>query len=208
VLAPVGATLGLWIILSSLIDPVDRLRRRLSLSRAVLGMSVAHIGLGVAVIALTCVGAFTTERDLSLAQGATAEVGGYQFRFDGVQAIEGPNYEGVGGTITVSRAGRALTVLHPQKRKYWVQGQVTTEAAIEMHSLSNVLVALGEDLGAGRWSIRVQIRPLVNFIWLGAFIMGLGGALAATDRRYRTAKAAQTQGVPVGAAATAGGKSP
>lgn len=188
ILAPIAATLGIWIILSSLVEPWDRWRRKLSLSRAVLGMTIAHVGLGVSVIALTTVSAFTLERDVSLGQGQTTTVGAYGFRFEGVKSVEGPNYEGVAGTVTVTRNGAPLTVLYPEKRRYLVQQQVTTEAAIEMHHGSNVLLALGEDLGAGRWSLRIQIRPLVNFIWLGAFIMACGGALAATDRRYRTAR--------------------
>jgi cytochrome c-type biogenesis protein CcmF len=187
VLSPVAAALGAWIILSSLIDPIDRLRRKLSLSRSVLGMTVAHIGLGVFVISLTSVASFTLERDVSLATGERASVGNYEFRFDGVKPIEGPNYDGVEGTIVVTRHGAPLTIMYPQKRQYWVQRSVTTEAAIEMHRGSNLFVALGEELGAGKWSVRFQVRPLVNFIWLGAFIMAVGGAIATTDRRYRTA---------------------
>ncbi|MDB6103511.1 MAG: c-type cytochrome biosis protein CcmF, partial [Gammaproteobacteria bacterium] len=49
-----------------------------------------------------------------------------------------------------------------------------------------------DELGAGKWSVRFQIRPLVNFLWLGAFIMAVGGAIAATDRRYRAAQQAVT----------------
>jgi len=190
ILTPVGATLALWIILASLVDPIDRLRRGLSLPRAMLGMTVAHLGLALAVLALTMVQSFTVERDVALAPGASASAGGYDFRFDGVQAVEGPNYDGVGGTITVTRHGAPVTVLRPQKRQYWVQHQVTTETSIEMHRGANLLVALGEDLGAGRWSIRIQIRPLVSFIWLAALIMAIGAALAASDRRYRSAPAA------------------
>jgi cytochrome c-type biogenesis protein CcmF len=69
-----------------------------------------------------------------------------------------------------------------------VQHQVTSETAIRMHRGNNLLLALGEDLGAGRWSVRVQIRPLVSLIWIAAFIMALGGALAASDRRYRAVR--------------------
>jgi cytochrome c-type biogenesis protein CcmF len=188
VLTPVGATLGVWIILASLVDPLDRWRRKLSLPRAVIGMTVAHIGLGVFVIALTSVESFTSEHDVSLGQGGRTSVGPWEFRFDGVKPIEGPNYDGVGGTVVVTRHGAPVTVLYPEKHQYWVQHQVTTEAAIEMHNGSNLLVALGEDLGAGRWSVRIQVRPLVNFIWLAAFIMAVGGAVAASDRRYRAAK--------------------
>ena len=187
----VGATLGVWIILSSLVDPIDRWRRGLSLSRAVLGMTVAHLGIALAVIALTTVQSFTVERDVALAPGATASVAGYEFRFEGVQSVEGPNYDAIGGTFMVTRHGEAVAVLRPQKRQYWVQHQVTSETAITMHHGNNLLIALGEDLKAGgRWSVRIQVRPLVSLVWFAAFIMALGGALAASDRRYRAAAGA------------------
>jgi cytochrome c-type biogenesis protein CcmF len=190
ILTPVAATLGIWIIVTSLVDPIDRIRRKMSLSRSVIGMTVAHIGLGIFVLSLTTVESFTLEHDVSLAQGGSTTVGAYEFRFDGVKPIEGANYQGVAGTIRVSRHGEPLTVLYPEKHQYYVQHTTTTEAAIEMHYGSNILVALGEDLGAGKWSVRIQVRPLVNFVWLAAFIMALGGGIALSDRRYRIAKAA------------------
>jgi cytochrome c-type biogenesis protein CcmF len=199
VLSPIGATLGVWIILTSLVDPLDRWRRKLSLSRAVLGMTIAHIGLGVFVISLTAVQSFTVERDVAMGRGDSVTMGGYDFRFQGTTPTEGPNYNGLRGTVVVSRQGTPVTVMYPGKRNYWVQRSDTTEAAIEMHRGSNLFVALGDDLGAGKWSVRIQIRPLVNFVWLAAFIMAVGGMLAATDRRYGMAKqpaaAPETQGV-------------
>jgi cytochrome c-type biogenesis protein CcmF len=199
ILTLVGATLALWIILASLVDPIDRWRRGLSLPRAVLGMTVAHLGLALAVIALTTVQSFTVERDVALSPGATASVAGYEFRFEGVRPIVGPNYDGVGGTLRVMHAGALVAVLQPQKRQYWVQRQVTSETAIKMHHGNNLLIALGEDLGAGRWSLRIQIRPLVSLIWFAAFIMAVGGALAASDRRYRSARAAAAAQQPAAA---------
>jgi cytochrome c-type biogenesis protein CcmF len=189
-LAPVGLMLGIWILLASLVDPIDRWRRGLSLSRAVLGMTIAHLGLALAVIALTTVQSFTIEKDVALAPGATAKVGGYEFRFDGVRPVEGPNFDALGATVVMSRNGRQIAVLRPQKRQYWVQRQVISETAIRVDRGNNILVALGESLGADRWSLRVQIRPLVSLVWIAAFIMAVGGSLAATDRRYRTARAA------------------
>ena len=88
----------------------------------------------------------------------------------------------------MQRNGKPIVVLRPEKRRYWVQNSVMTEAGIHTRWGSDLFVALGEDLGAGRWSIRAQVRPLIDFIWIGAFIMGLGGAIAASDRRYRAAK--------------------
>lgn len=104
----------------------------------------------------------------------------------------------MGGTLLVTRNGAPVAVLKPQKRQYSVQHQVTTETAIHYSRGNNILVALGDDLGAGRWSVRIQIRPLVSFIWIAAVIMALGGALAISDRRYRLARRADA--VPAGEA--------
>jgi cytochrome c-type biogenesis protein CcmF len=119
-----------------------------------------------------------------------------------VRAVEGPNYSAIAGTFLITRHGAAVAVLRPEKRQYWVQRQVTSETAIKLNRGNNILLALGEDLGAGRWSLRIQIRPLVSLIWIAAFIMALGGALAASDRRYRTARAreAAPQALPAGEA--------
>jgi len=183
-------TLGVWILIASLVDPLDRWRRGLSLSRAVLGMTIAHMGLGVAVLGLTTVQSFTVERDVALSPGQVATVGGYELRFQGVKTVEGPNYDGIGGTFVVTRHGAPVAVMTPQKRQFWVQHQVTSETAITLNHGNNVLLALGDDLGAGRWSVRIQIRPLVSLVWLAALIMAIGGFVASSDRRYQSAKAA------------------
>ncbi len=195
----IAATLGVWILISSLIDPLDRWRRGLSLPRAVVGMTIAHLGLGIAVIALTTVQSFTVERDIALSPGESATVGAYTLRFDGVQPVEGANFNGIGGRFVVSRNGHPVAVLSPQKRQFWVQRQVTSETAITVSRGDNILLALGDDLGAGRWSVRMQIRPLVSLVWLAALIMAIGGALAASDRRYRAARSSMA--APSGAAA-------
>ncbi len=191
VLTPVGMTLGIWILIASLVDPLDRWRRGLSLPRAVLGMTIAHMGLGVAVLGLTTVQSFTVERDVALAPGQLASVGGYELRFQGVKTVEGPNYDAIGGTFVVTRRGAPVAVMTPQKRQFWVQHQVTSETAIILNHGNNLLLALGDDLGAGRWSVRVQIRPLVSLVWLAALIMAIGGFVASSDRRYQSAKAVE-----------------
>jgi cytochrome c-type biogenesis protein CcmF len=204
VLSPIAIGLGVWIIISSLIDPIDRLRRHITIPRAVLGMTLAHIGLGIFVISITSVEAFTAERDVALAQGGIAQVGAYRFQFEGVKPILGSNYDGVAGTVIVSHDGSPVAVMHPEKREYFVQHIGTTHSAIYMYRVSNILVALGQDLGDGRWSMRVQVRPLVTFIWLAAFIMAVGGMLAISDRRYRIAEAREPAIDPVGAITRSG----
>jgi len=187
-LAVTGMTLGGWIILSSLLDPIDRLRRSLSLPRAVLGMAVAHIGVGVIVLALTGVESYTTERDIALGANETARVGGYDFTLAGTQPVEGPNYSATRATVLVSRDGALITTLYPELRRFWVQQQERKVAGIYNRRGTDLFIALGDDLGAGRWSMRAQIRPMITWLWLGPILMALGGLLALTDRRYHLAR--------------------
>jgi len=199
-----GIVLGSWVIVSSLFDPIARWRRKLSLPRAIIGMTIAHIGLGVSVIAVSTVEAYTIERDVALGPGETVAFGRHAYRFDSIEPIEGPNYDGVRAQVTVLRDGLPVVVLHPEKRNYWVQRSTMTEAGIATRWNMDLFVALGDDLGAGRWSIRAQLRPLIDYIWLAAGLMALGGALAASDRRYRTrrdvAHAGDTAAAPASAA--------
>jgi cytochrome c-type biogenesis protein CcmF len=186
-LGPLGVILGFWIILSSLVDPVDRLRRGLSLSPAVLGMTMAHIGLGVLAISITTMESRMIERDVALKPGAQVELGRYTFRFDGVRDIEGPNYASKQATVSVSRDGKPVTVLLPERRNYFVQQQSLAEAALGVSWRRDLLVTLGESLGDGAWSVRLQVRPLMRWLWLGAALMALGGLIATLDKRYRKA---------------------
>jgi cytochrome c-type biogenesis protein CcmF len=87
----------------------------------------------------------------------------------------------------VSSAGRLVATLRPQKRVYHSGGNPMTEAGIDAGVARDLFAALGEDLGGNRWSLRLQYKPLIRGIWLGALLMALGGAIAAFDRRYRRA---------------------
>jgi cytochrome c-type biogenesis protein CcmF len=198
ILTPVGAVLGCWIILSSLVDPLLQLRKRLALPASVIGMTIAHVGLGLFVLGITFVESNTIEHDIALVRGQSHQVGDYSFLYKGVENIEGPNFDGVRGHVTVSRNGVVVAELNPEKRHYFVQGSVMTEAAIGARWNRDLLAALGEDVGADSWSLRLQYRPLIRFIWLGAAIMALGGITTLFDRRYKTAAVAARAGAALG----------
>jgi cytochrome c-type biogenesis protein CcmF len=195
ILTPVGTVLGCWIILSSLIDPLLQLRRGQGLPASVLGMTVAHIGLGCFVLGITMVQSHSIEQDVAMTRGQLHQIGDYTFRYDGGEAITGPNFDGFRGHVSVFKDGKLVRELAPEKRHYTVQGSVMTEAAIGAAWNRDLLAALGEDVGAGAWSLRLQYRPLIRFIWMGAAIMALGGVITLFDRRYRTEAARERSAV-------------
>ena len=189
VLTIVGVMLGCWLVAAALYDPVRRAVRRnvaaRPLSRGQWGMILAHLGVGVFILGVTVTSSFSIETDDAALPGDRREVGGYEFVFRGVRDVRGPNYEAVEGEFEVRRDGELVSVLLPQKRIYRVQQSPMTETAIDAGWRRDLLVALGEPLGEGAWSLRIQYRPLIRFIWLGALIMALGGLVAITDPRYR-----------------------
>jgi cytochrome c-type biogenesis protein CcmF len=148
-------------------------------------MQVAHLGMAVCAVGviLTTVGSF--ERDMRMSPGDSVEIGGYRFIFEGAEHFDGPNFSSDKGTVRVLQDEREIAVLHPEKRLYTVQQTVMTEAGIDAGITRDLFVALGESLEGGDWAVRVHIKPFVRWIWLGALLMGLGGLLAAADKRYR-----------------------
>jgi cytochrome c-type biogenesis protein CcmF len=185
VLSAVGVIVALWVALSSLIEPVQRLRKRQSLSAGVLGMSVAHFGLAMFILGATTVESYKQEKDLSLRPGQSTEVAGFTFAMNSLRDAAGPNYQAVESEVTISRNGREITKLYPQKRVYRVQKNAMTEAGIDAGWNRDLFVAMGEPLGDGAWSLRLQYKPMVRFIWLGALVIAIGGFIAVCDRRYR-----------------------
>ena len=193
VLSTIGIVVALWIVFSALIEPVDRLRKGHSLSAGVLGMSVAHLGLGLFILGATTVESYKQESDLSLAPGQSVEHAGYRFTMNSLREVAGPNYRAIESEIAISRNGKEVTVLHPQKRIYHVQQNPMTEAGIDGAWNRDLFVAMGESLGGGAWSLRLQYKPMVRFVWWGAFVVALGGLIATCDRRYRQRVAADAR---------------
>lgn len=167
-----------------------------SLSLSYYGMVLAHIGIAVMLIGAALTSFFSEERSVLLAPGESVELGGYLFTLEGSARIEGPNYIGDEAELTVINDGELLTVLYPQRRLYVASGTPSTEMAIDAGLFRDLFVTLGEEKGAGAWSMTLYVKPFVRWIWLGAIFMAIGGTLAAGDKRYRRLriKAAEKSG--------------
>ena len=188
-----GLLLAAWLIITGALD----LRRRMGAegtlmqrlktpTRSYYGMQLAHLGIAVFIIGVTMVKGYETERDVRMDVGDTVMAGGYEFRFDGVTEVQGANYVAAQGRVSVSKDGKFVTELNPEKRQYNASGMPMTEAAIRTGLLRDLYVSLGEPIpDSEAWAVRVYIKPFVDWIWAGAFLMALGGILAITDRRYR-----------------------
>ena len=212
-LTALGLLLAGWVTLSSLINFVQRVQHTragqsflsaaLKQPRSFIGMNVAHIGIAVFVVGVTMVSSFQEENDVKMAPGETTHVAGYSFTFNGVKAVQGPNYLAAQGDFDLAVDGKFQKKMNPEKRTYQSSSMPMTEAAIDAGFLRDVYVSLGEpidrDKPEGEWAVRVYYKPFVDWIWGGCLMMALGGLLAALDRRYRVkSRATHTATTPAG----------
>lgn len=180
----VGVCAATWIALGSVAHGWQRARRGglRSLDLGYLGMLLAHLGIAVFVFGVTMVRSFETAQDVLLAPGESVKIGQYQFQFEAIKQIEGPNYSATQAHFTVKEQGQTIASLLPEKRQFRSQSMAMTEAAIERGLTRDLYLALGEALPQGRWIVRIQIKPFIGWIWAGCLLIALGGVCAASRR--------------------------
>jgi cytochrome c-type biogenesis protein CcmF len=196
ILVSLGLLLAFWIAATAVVSLSDRLKTTTlkALPRGYWGMQVAHLGVAVLIVGIAVVTGYESERDVRMEAGETVKIGRYEFRFSGVSNVSGPNYEAARAELEVFQNGKLILRMHPEKRIYNVSGNALTNAAIATGMFRDLYVALGEPANAtGTWSVRIQYKPFVDWIWAGALLMALGGVLALTDPRYMTAARKQRE---------------
>src|SRR2546422_57129 len=106
-----GLALAVWVASTAFLA----WKKRPTHSRAHLGMVVAHLGVAVFVVGVTLVKGYEAEKDLKMKPGDSLELAGYAFLLEDVSAADGPNYRAARARIAVSREGKPVTVLYPEK---------------------------------------------------------------------------------------------
>jgi cytochrome c-type biogenesis protein CcmF len=202
-LVSLGLLLATWIVATILVNLWERtkitsgqlttIQKLKAQTRSYYGMQLAHLGVAVFIVGVTLVTGYQSEQDVKMSVGDTVHAGGYEFKFNGVTQVSGPNYVAGRAEIIVSRNGVETQRMYPEKRNYTASGNVMTETAIDTGFLRDLYVSLGEPIGSGAWSVRVYYKPFVDWIWGGALLMACGGGLALSDRRYAIAARKQRE---------------
>ena len=195
IMAAVTLAVAVWVFAVTLIDLWKKARHSRSLLSGLArlkgsyyGMVIAHLGIAVCIVGAGMTSLYSVQRDVRMEPGDVAQVAGYEFEFRGMKVVQGPNYLADQGSIVVTKNGRPINELTPEKRRYVASGQTMTEAAIDGRLMRDLYVALGEPLKGDAWAVRVYVKPFVRWIWLGGLLISIGGLLAVLDKRYRRYK--------------------
>jgi cytochrome c-type biogenesis protein CcmF len=193
-LTGMGMALATWVVVGLLMQIFIRMKKPGRIPPSFWGMHLAHLGIAVITVGITMVKSYEVERDVRMGLNDTVTIENYSFELTGVSDVDGPNYKALRGDIKVTKDGKYLEMLYPEKRKYFSSAMPMTEAGIDSGLFRDLYVSLGEPIEGERlqWSVRVFYKPFVSWLWYGSILMVLGGLLAVSDRRYR--KSANTLG--------------
>ena len=181
-LVAVGVFLAVWIAGGTVTLVIQRFRhasqkgfaaKLASNPAAWYGMVLAHLGVAVFITGVTMVKGYGIEQNVTMENGQTVQVGGYDFTFRGVVPVNGPNYAGVAGIVEMRRNGVLLDTLRPEKRIYNASGQPMTEAAIDTGLFGDRYVSLGEpvsDKGIGGRMGAAPVHQAVRRLDLGRLL--------------------------------------
>ncbi|AVT80791.1 heme lyase CcmF/NrfE family subunit [Rhodopseudomonas palustris] len=196
VLAPLAIGLAVFVIVGALVDIAERialfrgplsisLRRASGLPRSAWGTMFAHAALGVTLIGIVCESTWNSEYIAAMKPGDSTKLAGYEFKFEGANQRQGPNYRELLTQFTVTENGRLIGGMAPSKRSFITRGSSTTEAALLTRGFSQLYVSLGDINEQGAVTVRIYHKPMVLLIWFGPILMALGGLLSLSDRRLR-----------------------
>jgi cytochrome c-type biogenesis protein CcmF len=197
-LATLGVGMGVWIVAGAIADVALRiklgsaplaesLRRAGALPRGVWGGAISHGALGIVIVGIVGTTLWMSERVEVMKPGDRVEIAGYTLTYERLETMRVSNYETEMATFGVTRDGRRVGTMTPERRWYPVAEMQTTEAAIRLRALSDLYVALGDPRASAPDArvVRIWRHPLVGLIWGGALLMVFGGLVSLSDRRYR-----------------------
>ena len=149
-----------------------------------LGAGVAHLGLAICALGISASSGFGVARDFRMAVGEQARLGAWSFSVTEEKQRMHANYseqvvvvEATRAQPVPSTAFRRTYQLEASKRRYRGHNPLMSEAGISGNVLQDLYLTVGEKDARGAWTMRIQIKPMARLIWIGGFLMALGGIL-------------------------------
>ena len=123
--------------------------------------------------------AFNQETQAEMAEGDKLPLGRYEFVLTDLTEDNNANYVSGAAVIDLYRDGEFLQKLEPERRVYHASGQGTGIPAIRARLREDVYVVFAGLATEGQKPvIQVYVKPLVNWIWVGAWMMVFGTLVA------------------------------
>jgi cytochrome c-type biogenesis protein CcmF len=140
------------------------------------GGLVVHLGVVLIIMGIAGSMTYSVEREATLGLNESLSIGNYQIRFEGLRGSQQPTHFRVEGAFRVSKEGSDFGLLSPAL-KFFPSQQSPIGRAVHRSSASEdiYLILSGfSDLDKNQATLKVLVRPLVVWMWIGGFVIALG----------------------------------
>ncbi len=181
-----GARARQRILGEPLVKAVRSLTRR---NRRRYGGLVVHVGVVLVVLGVAASSGFSLEREVTLRQGEAMDIGRYHLVFQGLDASRQTNHDRIWANVAVTNRGVPVVELQPARKNYLRDNQPISRAVMRSTLREDLYVILtGADVdrstGTHLATLKVLVRPLVIWMWIGGLVLTLGTVIAVwPDRR-------------------------
>jgi cytochrome c-type biogenesis protein CcmF len=148
-----------------------------------LGMVTAHFGIAIMILGIGVVSSFSQNKEVIIGKGEFTNLSNYKIKLIEEGKEEFSNYFSEVVQFEVeNNVTQKKILLKPEKSFYPASNNVMTESDIYIRPKEDLYISLSEKLESGKWIAKIQIKPFVRLIWIGALIMMIGGFLAVFRR--------------------------
>ncbi len=178
----IGLILGSWIIVASIISIMTLYKFNFGFRlMQKINPYIAHIGVGVAIIGITCSSIFKNEYDYNLNKGDEFYVNDLKIKLENIETTNQINFQALRANFLIKKNDDYITNIKAGKNYYPTSKMITSEAGILHQWFRDVYFIVGDQKN-NTWFVKVYVNPFVSFIWIGVFIMIYSGFVGVTKR--------------------------
>jgi len=147
------------------------------------GQWIAHAGVLLTALGIASSALQRHEISLNVTVGETVSLAGYQFTLRSVDLQAQANFTSEQAVIEVTRQGKPVAQLTPERRFYTARRQQMFEPGIDWNAFHDWYVVMGEKSGEQRYAMRFYVQTGIRWIWWGGALMMIGVLATGWQRR-------------------------
>ena len=147
------------------------------------GGMIVHLGIILIAVALTASNSYTRSAEFTIEKGETVEFAGHTFTLVDITDFETERAVGIKASISID-GGQSYA---PAISKFTANGQDIATPSVRTGLDKDIYLTLesGSKPSTGQAKIKVFIKPMVVWLWVGGLMCALGTLLAAFPGRHR-----------------------
>ncbi len=174
----IGLILGNWIIIASIISIISSYKIKFNIKfLKKINPHIAHIGVGIVIIGITCSSVFKSEYSFNISEGDQVNIENINIKFKTIETYNEINYQALRAKFLVKENNDIIGFISAGKNYYPVSKIITTEAGILHELFRDIYFILGDQKNS-KWFVKIYVNPFVSFIWFGVIIMIFSGFIA------------------------------